>query len=365
MNDDLYHNLARLTDLEVRLYRLQTKSHLRIGAGEGTADVSAAENPIIRALIYREDEEKPVRVPYLPGSSLHGVMRAWVEKALRSREEPLSREQVSALFDEEQGVAQLRENVAGELAAFLGKENGSDVTDDELVRYWQVYAEVCNPLWNSDQCERISRRDWEKRRWKQEYVERIGRDVPCRACSIFGYAGQRGRVKVTPAFPAAPLADALPVDIITRVAINRLTGAADEGKLFDLEAIPPGVDFYFFVVMENMTHEQKQDFQKGIRAMNLQLAGVGAHGTIGFGMVDVSEVYRAKLEPSIFDLELEELLTDFWTDGNYRLRAALDREKYPDFFLALSALDAGGRTPAAFEGYVDFQTVGDGNGHGV
>jgi CRISPR/Cas system CSM-associated protein Csm3 (group 7 of RAMP superfamily) len=330
MND--YQNLARLNDLEVRLYRLETKSHLRIGAGEGATDISAAENPIIRALIYRESQA--LRVPYLPGSSLHGVIRAWVEKALRSQQSPLTAEDMHALLEENSG---LKGEINKEMAAFLGKEE-ANVSETDLVRYWPIYPHVCNPLLLTDQCERISQRDLPTRQWKLDYFAAIQREIPCDVCNIFGFVGQRGRVKVSNAFPAYPLGDKLPVDVITRVAINRLTGAADEGKLFDLEAIPPGVSFYFFVVMENMGDEEKRSFDKGIRAMNLQLAGLGAHSTIGFGMVDVTLEYAASIQPTIFELPLEERLPEALKNNAYRLRVPLDKEKYPNFFLALSTV---------------------------
>jgi CRISPR/Cas system CSM-associated protein Csm3 (group 7 of RAMP superfamily) len=127
----------------------------------------------------------------------------------------------------------------------------------------------------------------------------------------------------------------VPIDVITRVAINRLTGAADEGKLFDLEAIPPGVDFYFFVVLENMD-SCKEHFEKGIRALNLQLAGVGAHSTIGFGMVDIERVFSATVKPAVFDRDVE---TDFvehvLEDVETQRVTDVDLEKVPRFFRAL------------------------------
>lgn len=326
-----YQNLAQLSEpIEVRLYRLVTKSHLRIGAGEGSADISAAENPIIRALIYQDGDD--ARVPYIPGSSLHGVTRAWVEKALRSSQEPLSRERMQEILA---GNKRLEEEIKKEMAEFLGRNEPGDVTLDDLAQYWPIYPNVCNPLLLTDQCERISRRDLETRDWKIKYLEAIPREVPCQVCNIFGYVGQRGRVKVTPAFPAATHRGNVPVDVITRVAINRLTGAADEGKLFDLEAIPPGVTFYFFTVMENMGETEKGHFNKGIRAMNLQFAGLGAHSTIGFGMVDVHLEYAVAIKPQIFDYPVESWL-DESLKGSSQLSADLDQDKYPRFFRALT-----------------------------
>jgi CRISPR/Cas system CSM-associated protein Csm3 (group 7 of RAMP superfamily) len=146
--------------------------------------------------------------------------------------------------------------------------------------------------------------------------------------------GQRGRVKVTPAWPAASI-EPVPIDVITRVAINRLTGAADEGKLFDLEAIPPGVDFYFFVVLENMDG-YKEHFEKGIRALHLQLAGVGAHSTIGFGMVDVKRVFTATVKPDVFDRDVEaDFLEHVLENVEAQHVTDVDLDKLPYFFRAL------------------------------
>jgi CRISPR/Cas system CSM-associated protein Csm3 (group 7 of RAMP superfamily) len=331
-------SLARLSDLEVRLYKLTTRSHLRVGAGEGSADV-AVENPLIRALIYHNGDEQ--RVPYIPGSSLHGVIRAWVEKALRSGQEPLSAEQIKehlAALKEEDETAHdnLLDNVRQEVADFLGKEKDDvKAQDDALYEHWKVYTNphVCDPLSDVDKCERIALSQGETH-WKVEWWKQIGRELPCAVCRIFGYMGQRGRIKVTPAWPSASI-ESVPIDVITRVAINRLTGAADEGKLFDLEAIPPGVDFYFFVVLENM-NGYKNHFEKGIRALNLQLANVGAHSTVGFGMVDIERVFNTTIKPAVFDHDVDvDFVDKMLKDGEAQQVTEVDLDKVPNFFRAL------------------------------
>lgn len=334
-------NLAKLTNLEVRLYRLETKSHLRIGAGEGSADLAAAELPIIRALVWTDTGEK--RVPYVPASSLHGVIRSWVEKAKRSQATPLSLEQLRQHAPRD---SEAFKQAAVEVKAFLGLRPGDDLDEAKVYSHWDVYPTVCNPLLDVDKCERISGRESESRRWKVAFLEAAGRTTPCEVCQVFGYMGQRGRVKVSHAFPAT---EQIPVDIITRVAINRLTGAADEGKLFDLEAIPPGCVFYFFVILENMSERHKQDFEFGIRAINLQLAGLGAHSTVGFGMVELTRELTAQIQPAIFEQELETILPRLLASGDYRLRdnLILDEEKYPQFFRALARVHTETRTPPA------------------
>lgn len=319
-----YRSLAKLDNLEVRLYRLTTRSHLRIGAGEGAADV-AVENPLIRAVIFRDGT--PERVPYIPGSSLHGVVRAWVEKALRSGQEPLTGANLQATVTAlEEGTKENWLDAAQkEVVAYLGRAPQDDA---EMYQHFHVYTNphVCNPLSDLDKCERIAERESSNRDWKKAWWKAIGRQLPCAVCSIFGYMGQRGRVKFTHAWPEQ---ETLPLDVITRVAINRLTGAADEGKLFDLEAIPPGVSFEFYTVLENMTPAQKAHFEMGLRALNLQLAGIGAHGTVGFGMVDVAQVFKAELKPEVFAEDVEAFLRE------HTPTAQAGDDKVPQFFRAL------------------------------
>lgn len=329
-----YRSLAKLENLEVRLYRLTTRSHLRVGAGEGAADV-AVENPLIRALIFRNGQGE--RVPYIPGSSLHGVIRAWVEKALRSGQTPLTGEALQALIGMDEAKRESwqknwLEEAGSEVTAYLGREP----QDSEVYEHFHVYTDphVCNPLSDLDKCERIAERESSAREWKKAWWMAIGRQLPCAVCGIFGYMGQRGRVKFTHAWPEQ---ETLPLDVITRVAINRLTGAADEGKLFDLEAIPPGVTFEFYTVLENMSKEQKNHFEMGLRALNLQLAGIGAHGTVGFGMVDVARVFTATLQPDVFKQDVEAFLRD----QTPKLQAGDD--KVPQFFRALKAAHQPGK----------------------
>lgn len=328
-------DLSRLEDLEVRLYTLTTRSHLRVGAGEGTADV-ATDNPIIRALILGKDDAEQ-RVPYIPGSSLHGVIRAWVEKALRSGQAPLSQEamqeNLAKLSDENR--ENLRNEARSEAADFLGITPEA-VDDQRLFEHWQVYVNphICNPLSNVDKCEQLPRPEpGQKIDKKVEWWQVIGRRPPYQACRIFGYMGQRGRVKFTHAWPTT---SNLPLDVITRVAINRLTGAADEGKLFDLEAIPPGVSFHFFTVMENMGNgNDKANFELGLKALNLQLAGLGAHSTVGFGSVDIEETFKVQIDPAVFNKDVEKDFISKILPAEGVKIPNFDRDKFPKFFQAL------------------------------
>lgn len=324
-------SLARLQELEVRLYKLTTKSHLAIGAGEA-AELSPVDKPIIRALIIGEEE----RVPYIPASSLHGVIRAWVEKAVRSLSPPLAKfkEKFEGFESNHPAAATwLKQKVCADL------DLPQNTSIDDLIEHWEVFAEVCNPFWEHDKCEYLVDEDSDRPNPKRLWFKHIGRQVPCEACCLFGHPGQRGRVRFTHAFPASA---APPLDVITRVAINRYTNAADPGKLFDLEAVPPGVVFHFFLILENLEEEAKGSLDWGLKALSHNLANLGGYGTVGFGLVELQEIRRVLLKPKIFTLKT---IPDLPGDESYPWPADYDRHRYPQFFNFLARLTRNGALP--------------------
>lgn len=348
-----------IENLQLRLYRLTTKSHLRIGAGEGSLSLSAADNPVIQALFYVPasggQADRDERVIYVPGSSLHGVIRAWAEKIHRSSRPFLTRDELAAKLGtlSEDAQKALREEVRKELKAALGRE----LADAELLEQWRVHPAVCDPLSLIDQCQRFGQvGEGQVIPAKEAWFQALGRPNPCPVCQVFGYVGQRGRVRVQHAFPAQ---GKLPLDIITRVAINRISGAADEGKLFDMEAVPPGAVFYFYVVLENMNESQVQTFESGVRALQLQLATLGAHSTVGFGTVEIEPVVVAKIQKSLFEqADLPGKVQAVVADRQYQPRAGaerLDGPRYPSFYRALALVDKAGHPPAIFNGHVTIQ----------
>lgn len=324
-------SLARLEELEVRLYRLTTRSHLAIGAGEA-AELSPVDKPIIRALIYNEEE----RVPYLPASSLHGVIRAWVEKAVRSLNAPIGDLQAKFMAFEKsnkEAAAWLKQKVCDDL------DLSRDCSLDDMAADWELWPNVCNPFWEHDKCEYLVDEAPGRPNPKRLWLEHLGRPVPCQACALFGHTGLRGRVRFSHGFPPPT---GTPLDVITRVAINRYTNAADPGKLFDLEAVPPGVPFHFFVILENLTAEEKKRFDLGIGALSLNLANLGAFGTVGFGLVHLQEIRRIILKPEVFNLANIPALDE----SQYPVPADFDPRRFPEFFNCLARLQPNKALPS-------------------
>jgi CRISPR/Cas system CSM-associated protein Csm3 (group 7 of RAMP superfamily) len=326
-------SLARLQELEVRLYKLTTKSHLAIGSGEAV-ELSPVEKPIIRALIIGEKEDEKERVPYIPASSLHGVIRAWVEKAVRSLHGPiedLKDKFENFLKNEPDAAAWLQQKVCADL------DLPRNSSPDDIMS-WELWTEVCNPFWEHDKCEYLADEAPDRPNPKRLWFEHIGRQVPCEACCLFGHPGQRGHVRFTHGFPPPA---GTPLDVITRVAINRYTGAADPGKLFDLEAVPPGVVFHFFLILENLTEKAKGSLDWGIKALSRNLANLGAFGTVGFGLVELEERRRLLLKPAIFTLES---IPDL-AENSYPWPSDYDHRRYPQFFNFLARLTPNGALP--------------------
>ena len=330
---------------QVRLYKLTTRSHLRIGAGEGSISLAAVDNPVIQALFYTPpnngSSESEEHIIYLPGSSLHGVVRAWCEKVQRSVNETfLEGEQLKSKLKEldHNSRESILDAARREVRNYLGLKKEQAVDDTLLYEHWRVHSTICDPLSLNDQCQRFDPEDGAANSAKQQWLQAIGRSVPCPICQVFGYVGQRGRVRVQHAFPAN---GKLPLDIITRVAINRISGAADEGKLFDVEAVPPGAEFYFFVVLENMG-DRYPIFESGIRALQYQLATIGAHSTVGFGTVEIEEIICADLRPSLFIAEDIQGKIKSLVDSNLLIAGAsnMNVERYPSFYRALASQGA-------------------------
>ncbi|MHA1757061.1 MAG: RAMP superfamily CRISPR-associated protein [Promethearchaeota archaeon] len=322
------NTLYKLKELEVRLYELETISHLAIGTGEVSAEFSPVEKPIIRAMIYDEKNNDIKRIPYIPASSIHGVLRTWAEKYIRSSETKVNtRNKLNSINNDS-----IRNEIKKQAKEEKAIDNDSS-TDDILFKNWEVYSSVCDIFSELDKCEVILEKDKEKMNYKLEWLKEIGRSIPCKVCKIFGYMGERGKIRLTNAYPSK---EEVPLDIITRVAINRYTGASDPGKLFDLEAIPPGIKFYFFVIMENLHEDQKKLFDYAVRAVNLQLATLGAYSTVGFGMVELKEIYSLTLNPKIFNLPIEDLKFEDFFNKNFKLVANIDIGKYPKFLNLLS-----------------------------
>lgn len=194
---DAFENRFRLEG------RLVTQTGLHIGAG-GSGDPLATDLPVVRDALGR---------PYIPGSSLKGVMRSAAEALFRS------------VFPRPSKGAPKPDFWACDVV-------GHDpcVTNDD-VKGWRE-AILSRPPTADEQ---------------RMVVEEVWRES-CTICRLFGSLALASRAR----FPDLPLAEtAPPLEVRNGVGIDRDKEQAADGVLYDFEAVPPSTVFDLLVLVDN------------------------------------------------------------------------------------------------------------------
>lgn len=226
---------------------LEARTGFRVGAGRDPHGV-VTDLPVLRDGVGR---------PFLPGSSLKGVVRSQAERLLRAL----------AHGEEEKRFACDPLEYGGCLAP--KRENGKD---DEGGGTWE---------------------------WLQ--------DRACAACATFGGLGLASHVRLFDAFPSG----AASVQLRDGVALDRDLGRASDGKKFDFEVGVPGTRFDLRIDLENV-----MDWQVALVLFALdriadgstRIGGFGSRGLGDFGLHDRA-VHRLEL-PDILAGRPGRLLND-------------------------------------------------------
>ncbi len=216
------YNALRLT------VRIRPRGPLLIKAGGVSANPALPDMQFVRT--YHPDQGETV---YIPGSSLKGVVRGFVEKALRTLDDRDSWRWACPTFPDE------AESCARRLR---------DETDTA-----SVYRQSCG------------------------------------ACRIFGHTRLRGRLSFTDFLPM----EEVRTEIRYGVAISRLTHAVAHGP-FEMEVAVSGT-FEGHLVLENFEIWQLGLVATALAAMNQGLVKVGFGKNRGFGEVEV-EVREARVD---------------------------------------------------------------------
>jgi CRISPR-associated RAMP protein (TIGR02581 family) len=187
---------------------LTTRTGLHIGAG-GSGDPLATDLPVVRDGSGR---------PYIPGSSLKGVLRSAAEALLHG-------------------------------APFADKAAESDL--------WSCKMMSGDPCVDHKKVEKIreEKESESKQRVPADPAMDVGREVAeevwgnsCTVCRLFGSLAMASRVR----FPDLPLVGDLPgMELRNGVGIDRDKGLAADKVLYDFEAVPPGTSFRLTVILDN------------------------------------------------------------------------------------------------------------------
>jgi CRISPR-associated RAMP protein (TIGR02581 family) len=239
---------------------LEAKTALRIGAGRSNSPTEL-DLPVVKNAVGK---------PYIPGSSLKGVLRSNVEAIVRG--------------------------IVGE--------------NPEI---------ACNPTNNEEWCIPVQkngpRPDIGK--IKDELRDlREGRDAAltekilertCLVCRLFGSPWLASKIQISD----------LPVEHRTwfgqfqernGVAIDRDKEVAAEGKLYDFEVVPAGVRFHFKAIVENAKTSQLGMLWSGLRGFEDGDIAIGGATSRGLGAVKLQLTTKTYVHPDSTESLLDHLI---------------------------------------------------------
>lgn len=209
---------------------LRAETAIRIGAGKDT-EVAAPDLPVLRGSTGE---------PLIPGSSIKGVMRSYVESLLRG--------------------------VAGEGAAC--DPTNLDQVCISRTRYKQLLQEF--------------------KRDEAQLAQQIEQHS-CMVCRIFGSNYISSHVSFFDA-PTEKQSWFGQFQVRNGVAINRDSGKAADRALYDFEVVPSGSRFEFRMSAENSTDWMRGIIVSAIRAMKDGHITVGGARSRGLGLVTLDDL---------------------------------------------------------------------------
>ena len=222
---------------------IETVTPLLIRAGDSGLDPVAADLTCVRTRHGRHG-----RTVYIPGSSLRGVLRSTAESAVRSQ--TLSG-----------GVRGACDDPLDHKTHSCGGQTAK-VTESHAVH---------------------------KRH--------------CLACRLFGSLSMKGRASIRDAFPWSPDIDdpesdfapggknqdrANQLEVRHGVAIDRITGSARHGGLFDQELVPAGISFWGDIALENYQTWQLGLLAQALAQVNDGIAQLGSSKSRGLGVAKIA-----------------------------------------------------------------------------
>ncbi len=232
---DTFHGRLRLVGA------LTTQTALHIGAG-GSGDPLATDDPVVRTADGQ---------PYIPGSSLKGVLRSAAEALFRGAD-----------LD---GAAGERlwscDPIAGKNRACVSHEQAKTIHD-----HFAVEAERDG-------------REVDSRKVAEEVWRRS-----CTVCRLFGSLALAGRLRFADLHVRgeAPL-----FELRNGVGIDRDKELAAHGVLYDFEAVPPDTSFELRVTVDNPTDPEVGLLLYLFEQLKMGNLTLGGKTSRGLGRVDV------------------------------------------------------------------------------
>lgn len=205
---------------------------LHIGSGEDSFETNA--------LVIKDAYRKP----YIPGSSLKGILRSTIERIVPN-------------------ISDFK------TCALINGGNCATVNKDKMEHFKERLKgdEKGDPL-----------------------------DLICDTCKLFGSTAIASKVKITDLYVFEPWAELF--EKRDGVGIDRDTETAAEGAKFDYEVVPSQTEFYFEMICENLNERDKFLLVIGLQEMQSGVISLGGNRSRGLGAfrLIIDEVWLLNLE---------------------------------------------------------------------
>ncbi|MHA1265522.1 MAG: type III CRISPR-associated RAMP protein Csx7 [Candidatus Helarchaeota archaeon] len=212
---------------------LVTLSPLRIGGSREESPFQIADLGLIR--IFRRGKV----IPYIPGSSLKGVLRSTVEKIYKS----------------------------------FNLQNICEITNPK---------NSCGGRFRNQL--NAAMKDKDKKRANQMLLNIVEKQF-CDICKIFGSSGYKSNIYIDDAYPLTETS--FKIEKRPGIGIDRIKGFISRRALYSTEYLATGSKFHFSMRLENLTPPLMRWIFLAIDFLNTQRAFIGSFSTKGFGRVEV------------------------------------------------------------------------------
>ncbi len=195
----------------------------------------------------------------------------------------------------------------------------------ETVSYLRgIGLKACEYLDFRKSCGGRHRRDIETAQRRKDY-EKLSDIISgfCLSCRIFGSPGYRGRTRFGDAYPAVDSSGSPSVSLSSRpgIAIDRLTGAVKDRGLFNAEYISVNSVFKSSIICRGLKKHELALLLKLLSGFDGQHLKIGGLTTKGFGEVGV--LIESMSERNLLNSKAESLLPDNRGDAE-SLQKAID-----------------------------------------
>lgn len=232
---------------------------LHIGAAENVFAPNGCKNPFFRNANGQ---------PLIPGSSLKGVMRGFLEQ-------------------------------------YLSSDSGRRMIPEDVPYRREICSEQspCIDLKRKEEKDKLKELEKRGSQKLSEYLFGEGEEKGrlCIVCRLFGSPCSAAKFNVRDARVVEETFQGS-FEIRSGVGIDRNFGTAADGKKFDIEVVPEGTVFSMRAVLENADETEWKIIKQLFRAMELGMVSIGGMKSRGLGEISLKDVrYQSITEENIAD----------------------------------------------------------------